>query len=121
MPPHVPRVAGTDALAPKARSHGVGFIEFAVNETKATALAELFGQLGFRKTGLHRSKAVERWSQGEIELVINCESDGFAHSHYVTHGPGVCAIALDVDSADRAMDRAEALKTRTFYTAGRTG
>ena len=103
-----------DALAPKARSHGVGFIEFAVNETKAVALADLFGQLGFRKTGLHRSKAVERWSQGGIELVINCESDGFAHSHYVTHGPGVCAIALDVDSADRAMDRARALKTRTF-------
>jgi 4-hydroxyphenylpyruvate dioxygenase len=103
-----------DALAPKARGHGVGFIEFAVNETKATALADLFGQLGFRKTGLHRSKAVERWSQGGIELVINCESDGFAHSHYVTHGPGVCAIALDVDSADRAMDRAKALKTRTF-------
>ena len=103
-----------DALAPKARGHGVGFIEFAVNETKAVALADLFGQLGFRKTGLHRSKAVERWSQGGIELVINCESDGFAHSHYVTHGPGVCAIALDVDSADRAMDRAKALKTRTF-------
>src|SRR4051812_33021531 len=102
------------ALAPKARAHGVGFIEFAVNETKATALADLFGQLGFRRTGLHRSKAVERWSQGGIELVINCESDGFAHSHYVTHGPGVCAIALDVDSADRAMERATALKTRTF-------
>ena len=108
-----PNDAG-DALAPKARSHGVRFIEFAVNETKAVALAELFGQLGFRKTGLHRSKAVERWSQGGIELVINCEGDGFAHSHYVTHGPGVCAIALDVDSADRAMDRAQALKTRTF-------
>jgi 4-hydroxyphenylpyruvate dioxygenase len=104
------------ALAPKARSRGVGFIEFAVNETKATALADLFGQLGFRKTGLHRSKAVERWSQGGIELVINCESDGFAHSHYVTHGPGVCAIALDVDSAAHTMARAEALKARTFYS-----
>ena len=52
---------------------------------------------------------------GQIELVINCETDGFAHSHYVTHGPGVCAIALDVDNAGRAMERAEALKARTFY------
>src|SRR5450432_3644879 len=104
-----------DALEPKAHSHGVGFLEFAVNETKAGDLAGLFGQLGFRKTGKHRSKAVERWSQGKVELVINCEADGFAHSHYVTHGPGVCAIALDVDSAAHTMARAEALRARTFY------
>ncbi|WP_439359002.1 bifunctional sugar phosphate isomerase/epimerase/4-hydroxyphenylpyruvate dioxygenase family protein [Bradyrhizobium sp. DASA03007] len=104
-----------EPLAPKAGSYGTGFVEFAVNETKAGELARLFAQLGFRKTGKHRSKAVERWSQGKVELVINCETDGFAHSHYVTHGPGVCAIALDVDNAGLAMQRAEALKARTFY------
>jgi 4-hydroxyphenylpyruvate dioxygenase len=104
-----------DLLEPKARSRGVGFLEFAVNEAKAGDLAELFRQLGFRKTGQHHSKAVERWSQGKVELVINCEADGFAHSHYITHGPGVCAIALDVDDAGHTMARAEALKARTFY------
>jgi 4-hydroxyphenylpyruvate dioxygenase len=104
-----------DALEPKAQSRGVGFVEFAVNEAKAGDLADLFSQLGFRKTGKHRSKAVERWSQGKVELVINCEADGFAHSHYITHGPGVCAIALDVDSAAHTMARAEALRARTFY------
>ena len=105
-----------DLLEPKAQSRGVGFIEFAVNEAKASDLADLFGQLGFRKTGQHRSKAVERWSQGKVELVINCETDGFAHAHYITHGPGVCAIALDVDNAAHTMARAEALKARTFYS-----
>ncbi len=105
----------SDVLEPKAQSRGVGFLEFAVNEAKASDLAGLFGQLGFRKTGKHRSKAVERWSQGKVELVINCEADGFAHSHYLTHGPGVCAIALDVDNAGHTMARAEALKARTFY------
>ncbi len=109
-----PKLAGAP-LAPKAKSRGTGFVEFAVNETKAKELAQLFEQLGFRKTGAHRSKAVERWTQGKAELVINCETDGFAHSHYVTHGPGVCAIALDVDDASLAMARAEALKARTFY------
>ena len=104
-----------DLLEPKAHSRGVGFLEFAVNEAKASDLADLFGQLGFHKTGQHRSKAVERWSQGKVELVINCEADGFAHSHYITHGPGVCAIALDVDNAGHTMARAEALKARTFY------
>jgi 4-hydroxyphenylpyruvate dioxygenase len=104
-----------DALQPKTSTRGVGFIEFAVNETKATDLATLLSQLGFRKTGAHRSKDVERWSQGAIELVINSEPDGFAHSHYVTHGPGVCAIALDVGNTKQAMARAEALQARTFY------
>src|ERR1700682_2559388 len=105
----------SDMLEPKAQSRGVGFLEFAVNEAKASELADLFSQLGFRKTGQHRSKAVERWSQGEVELVINCEADGFAHSHYITHGPGVCAIALDVDNGGHTMARAGALKARIFY------
>lgn len=104
-----------DALQPKTSTRGVGFVEFAVNETKAADLATLLGQLGFRKTGAHRSKDVERWSQGAIELVINSEPDGFAHSHYVTHGAGVCAIALDVGNTKQAMVRAEALQARTFY------
>jgi 4-hydroxyphenylpyruvate dioxygenase len=103
------------ALPPRPRSRGVSFVEFAVNQPKAEGLATLFGQLGFRKAGQHRSKAVERWSQGGIELVINREPSGFAHSHYVTHGPGVCAIGLDVDNADRIMARAEALKAKTFH------
>jgi 4-hydroxyphenylpyruvate dioxygenase len=115
MPRRTP-APSPDLLEPKPHSRGVGFLEFAVNEAKASDLAELFGQLGFRKTGQHRSKAVERWSQGKVELVINCEADGFAHSHYITHGPGVCAIALDVDNAAHTMARAEALKARTFYS-----
>ena len=108
--------APTARLQPRAQSRGVGFIEFAVSEAKAGDLATLLSQLGFRRTGSHRSKDVERWSQGQIELVINCEPDGFAHAHYVTHGPGVCAIAIDVDDAGKTMTRAEALKARTFYS-----
>jgi 4-hydroxyphenylpyruvate dioxygenase len=107
--------ASAAKLQPKARSRGIGFLEFAVGEAKAEELSALFSQLGFRKTGSHRSKDVERWSQGNIELVINCEPDGFAHSHYITHGPGVCAIAIDVDDVGKTMTRAEALMARTFY------
>ena len=111
-----PTGAPAARLQPRAQSRGVGFVEFALDEPKARELSALFGQLGFRKTGSHRSKDVERWSQGNIELVINCEPDGFAHSHYVTHGPGVCAIAIDVDDAGKTMTRAEALKAHTFYS-----
>jgi 3-dehydroshikimate dehydratase len=102
-------------LPAQATSRGVGFVEFAVNEDKADDLAALFAQLGFGLTGQHRSKAVQRWSQGGIDLVVNCEAHGFAHSHYITHGAGVCAIALEVDDVAGAMARADALHTRTFY------
>ena len=108
-------------LPPRAQSRGVGFVEFALDEAKASELSALFGQLGFRKTGSHRSKNVERWSQGNIELVINCEPDGFAHSHYIAHGPGVCAIAIDVDDAGKTMTRAEALEGAHLLSAGRAG
>jgi 4-hydroxyphenylpyruvate dioxygenase len=114
--PDKTRLAKTRAaLTPKAQSRGVSFVEFAVNETKAGELADLFAQLGFREAGRHRSKKVERWSQGKVELVINCEPSGFAHSHYITHGPGVCAIGLDVDDAGRVMARAEALRAKVFH------
>ena len=109
------QLAKPPLLQPKPESRGVGFIEFAVSDAKGQDLATLLGQLGFRHTGAHRSKDVQRWSQGGIELVINSEPDGFAHSHYITHGAGVCAIAIDVDDAGKTMARAEALKARTFY------
>src|SRR4051812_43861373 len=102
-------------LPTRAASLGIGFIEFAVDVESAMRLAALFGGLGFRQTGRHASKAGERWSQGDIDLVINCETDGFAHAHYITHGPGVCAIALTVEDVMRTMARAAALGARPFH------
>jgi 4-hydroxyphenylpyruvate dioxygenase len=93
------------------------FIEFAVDQSNAALLAQLLGQLGFALTGRHRSKAVERWSQGDINLLINSSDNSFARSHYLTHGSGVCAIALEVDDVTGMMNRAEALQASTFRQA----
>ena len=60
---------------------------------------------------------MERWSQGDINLLINSSDNSFAKSHYVTHGPGVCAIALQVDDVTAMMSRAEALQATTFRQA----
>jgi 4-hydroxyphenylpyruvate dioxygenase len=100
----------------RARSNveSVAFVEFAVDQAHAAGLAELFSELGFKLTGRHRSKAVERWSQGDINLLINSSQDSFARSHYTTHGSGVCAIALAVDDVTTMMSRADALKATTF-------
>ena len=101
-------------LPPRTKTHGVGFIEFAADKTRGTELTGLLSQLGFVLTGRHRSKSVEHWAQGEIDLVVNYEQTGFAHSHYITHGSGVCALAMKVDDPGLVMSRAEALKASLF-------
>lgn len=102
------------ALRTRSSVTEVGFIEFAIDQPHAVALAKLFYELGFRLTGRHRSKAVERWSQGSVNLLINSSPDSFARSHYVTHGPGVCAIGVEIDDVATMMSRAEALQATTF-------
>jgi 4-hydroxyphenylpyruvate dioxygenase len=101
----------------RARCLGVEFLEFAADEPAASELARLFTGLGFRKTGEHRSKAVTHWSQGAINLVLNSDQDGFAHSYQITHGASVCAMCLKVDSAGATLDRAEKLRDTPFRQA----
>jgi 4-hydroxyphenylpyruvate dioxygenase len=104
-------------LPPRARCLGVEFIEFAADDNAAKDLARLFAGLGFRKVGEHKSKAVTRWSQGEINLVLNSDQEGFAHSHQITHGPSVCALCLRVDSGAATLERAEKLRDTPFRQA----
>ena len=73
--------------------------------------------LGFARTGVHKSKSVTRWSQGAINIVINTEKEGFAHSYNITHGTGVCAIGLMVEDAAAALSRAQALLDQPFHQA----
>jgi 4-hydroxyphenylpyruvate dioxygenase len=104
-------------MPPRARCLGVEFLEFAADEPAASELARLFTGLGFRKTGEHRSKAVTHWSQGAINLVLNSDQEGFAHSYQISHGASVCAMCLKLDSASSALDRAEKLRDTPFRQA----
>jgi 4-hydroxyphenylpyruvate dioxygenase len=101
-------------LPPRSKCLGVEFIEFAVDDHTAEELGQFFTGLGFRAVGRHKSKAVTRWMQGAINLVINQEKEGFAHSHYITHGPSVCALGLKVANAAATLDRAETLRDTPF-------
>jgi 4-hydroxyphenylpyruvate dioxygenase len=101
-------------LPPRSQCLSVEFIEFAVDDHTAAELGRFFTGLGFRAVARHKSKAVTRWTQGAINLVINQEKEGFAHSHYITHGPSVCALGFKVANAAATLDRAEKLRDTPF-------
>ncbi|MFM1814791.1 MAG: hypothetical protein RLZ98_1486 [Pseudomonadota bacterium] len=96
---------------------GVEFIEFAIDEQGRESFEKLLSALGFAKTGTHKSKAVTRWRQGDINLVVNTDKEGFAHSYQITHGPSVCAIGLRVEDAAATFERAQKLLSQPFSQA----
>ncbi|TWT12851.1 bifunctional sugar phosphate isomerase/epimerase/4-hydroxyphenylpyruvate dioxygenase family protein [Reyranella sp. CPCC 100927] len=104
-------------LPPRARCQGTEFIEFAIDEGDAPSFRQMLAGLGFRCRGIHKSKAVERWRQGDINLVINSEKEGFAHSYNIVHGTAVCAIGLNVEDAAATLDRARRLLDTPFQQA----
>jgi 4-hydroxyphenylpyruvate dioxygenase len=114
-------VVGLPALPPRAHCRGVDFIEFAMDETAGAKFEAALAALGFAKAGVHKSKAVTRWRQGGINLVVNCEKEGFAHSFNITHGSSVCALALNVDDAAAALTRAARLLDQPFRQVVRAG
>jgi 4-hydroxyphenylpyruvate dioxygenase len=104
-------------LPPRSKCRGTEFIEFAIDESAAPAFEKVLRGLGFARAGLHKSKAVTRWSQGAINIVVNTEKEGFAHSFNITHGTGVCAIGLRVEDAAATLARAERLLDKPFRQA----
>ncbi|SCY31762.1 bifunctional sugar phosphate isomerase/epimerase/4-hydroxyphenylpyruvate dioxygenase family protein [Microvirga guangxiensis] len=101
-------------VPPKAVCSGVEFIEFAVDERGAGGFERTLSGLGFRKAGIHRSKAVTHWRQGNINIVLNADKEGFAHSFNITHGTSVCALGLRVSDAPATVDRAVTLLDQPF-------
>ncbi|WP_340146599.1 bifunctional sugar phosphate isomerase/epimerase/4-hydroxyphenylpyruvate dioxygenase family protein [Halomonas sp. PA16-9] len=101
-------------IPPAPNYNGIHFIEFTLDEESAAPLGEFIDALGFRHVGRHRSKNVELWKQGEIHLVLNFETDSFAHTFRLLHGTSVCAVGFRVDDVERGLARAKAFKAQTF-------
>ncbi|MFM1887300.1 MAG: hypothetical protein RL026_2457 [Pseudomonadota bacterium] len=100
--------------APRVRANAIEFVEFAANESEAPRLERMLQTLGFRHSGRHRRKAVNRWTQGGINIVVNSEAEGFAATHDMAHGASVCALGLRVDDVAGAMARAQALRIPAY-------
>ncbi|RWO11075.1 MAG: 3-keto-5-aminohexanoate cleavage protein [Mesorhizobium sp.] len=94
---------------------GVEFIEFAADRQDAGQLGSLLRMLGFVEAGRHVSKEVTLYRQGEINIVINTERQGFAHSSFVVHGTSAYAMGLKVEDAAATVERAEALGAEMFH------
>lgn len=98
----------------RAGVEGIAFIEFTIDTDEAPQLEALIRTLGFRKAARHKTKSVTVFQQGDIRLVINTESRGFANSSYLVHGTSAYAMGLLVDDARAAHRRALALGAETF-------
>jgi 4-hydroxyphenylpyruvate dioxygenase len=110
----LPPLAELPPLPPAPVVERAEFIEFAAGDAAAGELTALIEGVGFRCVARHRSKDVALFSQGEINLIVNREREGFAHSFSLLHGPSVCAIALRVDSVEKALERASALECQSY-------
>ena len=114
-------IPGMPTLPPRSTVLGTEFIEFSVDQTSHPAFEKLVTGLGFAKTGQHVSKAVSRFSQGKINIVLNAETEGFANSFNITHGTGVCALGLRVTDAPATLTRAKGLLDSPFQQSVRPG
>lgn len=110
-------VHGFEPLPPRSKVLGTEFVEFAIDEATAPAFEAVLRGLGFARAGVHKSKSVTRWSQGETNIVVNTEKEGFAHSFNIMHGTAVCAIGLRVTDAASTLDRARRLLDQPFHQA----
>ena len=96
------------------RLGGVEFVEFGLDAPARDELGAMLATLGFRRAGLHRSKDVELWRNGAVNLVLNAEPDSAASERFEQFGPCVCAMALRVDDPVRLAERAAALSVPTW-------
>lgn len=76
---------------------GFEFIEFCA-PTRGV-LEPVFAAIGFTRIAIHRSKQVELWRQGEINLIANYEPRSPAYYFAAEHGPSVCGMGFRVHDA----------------------
>lgn len=96
---------------------GLSFVEFATRGDEAKALEEILASLGFQQSGTHITKQLSLWTQGDIRIVVNRETTGYASSAYNMHGTTVCDMGVLVENAADTVQRAQLLGTDIFEQA----
>jgi 4-hydroxyphenylpyruvate dioxygenase len=83
---------------------GFEFVEFCAPESGL--LEPVFERMGFTRIARHRSKAVELWRQGGINLIANYEPRSPAAYFAAEHGPSACGMGFRVGNAKLAYEAA---------------
>ncbi len=83
---------------------GFEFVEFAAPDPEQ--LAKVFHLLGFEAVARHRSKDVTLYRQGDINFILNNETNSHADYFVQEHGPAACGMAFRVKDAHLAYERA---------------
>jgi 4-hydroxyphenylpyruvate dioxygenase len=83
---------------------GFEFVEFTSPEPQL--LADLFESMGFTHLANHRSKKVRRYQQGDMNFLLNMETEGQAAAFRNAHGPSANAMAFRVHDAKAAFEEA---------------
>lgn len=90
----------TDLFENPAGLDGFEFIEFSAPQKGV--LEPVFEAMGFTKVARHRSKDVELWRQGGINLISNYEPQSAAWFFAREHGPSACGMGFRVRDAKAA-------------------
>jgi 4-hydroxyphenylpyruvate dioxygenase len=108
--------ADTNATDNPLGLDGFEFIEFCAPEKGILETA--FAAMGFTRVARHRSKDVDLWRQGAINLIANYEPRSPAAWFAAEHGPSACGMGFRVKNARHAYEEAlargaEPVETRT--------
>ena len=79
---------------------GFEFIEFSAPEKGV--IEPVLETIGMTKIAHHRSKDVELWRQGDINIIVNYEPKSPAWYFSREHGPSACGMAFRVRDANAA-------------------
>jgi len=98
--PSAPPSALGDLFDNPLGTDGFEFVEFTSPEPER--LKGLFEKMGFQAISRHRSKAVLRFAQGDINFILNMEPSGQPAAFRQVHGPSANAMAFRVRDAAKA-------------------
>jgi len=83
---------------------GIEFIEFATS--KPQALGSVLETMGFRPIARHRSREVELYRQGTMNIIVNSQAADIPRTVQPVERPILSAFAIRVRDADAAFNRA---------------
>jgi len=83
---------------------GIEFIEFATS--KPQALGSVLETMGFRPIARHRSREVELYRQGTMNIIVNSQAADIPRTVQPVERPVLSAFAIRVRDADAAFNRA---------------